>query len=353
MARTHISKLLESTGAFSMLLRVRGAVRSPWVTVLTYHRVAHPGGSDGLYDGVVDARPEAFERQLSYLGKYCNVISIEDLLEFRKGASLPPNPVLITFDDGYLDNHDVALPMLQRHGMKAVFFIATHYLSERRLFWWDRVSYMLKASTKETLELTYPRKVSLVLGASGAERARTVRRVLAVVKAHFGLDLARFLEEVERASGVSLARDVERQKVDELLMTWDHVRALKRAGMAVESHTRTHRVLQTLSRADLDDELGGSREELEGILGSKVSAVAYPVGYGLHSAPEARLAVRAAGYELGFSNNRGMNHAWKFDPLDVKQMSLELDLPDSYFRGMVALPYFAYEPAAQGRVTRV
>lgn len=332
-----------------MLLRLRGVVRSDWLTVLTYHRVADPRAASSLDDGVVDARPDAFDRQLAYLGRHCSVIGLDDLLEFRKGAPLPPNPVLITFDDGYLDNIEVALPILQRHGMKAVFFIATSYVNERRLFWWDRVSYMLKQSTKDVLELTYPRKMTLPLG---AERERSQRRILSLIKLHFGLDLQRLLDDVEKASGVSLSAEAERQKVDEILMTWDHVRALKRAGMAVESHTRTHRVLQTLSPKDLADELGGSREELEGVLGSKVSAVAYPVR-GLHFASEVRAAIRAAGYELGFSTGRGMNHAWRFDPLDVKRMSLERDLPDSYFHGMVALPYFAYEPDPRGRVSRV
>ncbi|MEO6420925.1 MAG: polysaccharide deacetylase family protein, partial [Polyangiaceae bacterium] len=232
---------------------------------------------------------------------------------------------------------------------KAVFFIATSYVNDRRLFWWDRVSYLLKQSTKEVLEITYPRKMTLHLG---PQRERTQQRILSIIKLHCGLDLPRFLEEVERASGVSLSAEAERRKVDELLMTWDHVRALKRAGMAVESHTRSHRVLQTLTRNELVDELGGSREMLEGIIGSKVTALAYPVR-GLHLAVEVRHAVRAAGYELGFSTGRGMNHTWKFDPLDVKRMCLERDLPDSYFHGMVALPYFAYEPDPRGRVSRV
>jgi peptidoglycan/xylan/chitin deacetylase (PgdA/CDA1 family) len=349
MARTRVSQLLDSAGAFSMLLRLRSAVGSGWLTVLTYHRVANPGIASAVDDGVVDARPDAFDRQLGYLGRHCNVIELDDVLQFRKGKALPPNPVLITFDDGYLDNIEVAAPILQRHGMKAVFFIATSYLNDRRLFWWDRVSYMLKQSTKEVIELTYPRKMTFPLG---PDRERTQRKLLSVIKLHFALDLQRFLDEVERASGVSLSAESERQKVDELLMTWDHVRALKRAGMAVESHTRTHRVLQTLTAKDLADELVGSREELEGVLGSKVTSVAYPVR-GLHYAAEVRAAIRAAGYELGFSTGRGMNHAWTFDPLDVKRMSLERDLPDAFFHGMVALPYFAYEPDPRGRVVRV
>jgi peptidoglycan/xylan/chitin deacetylase (PgdA/CDA1 family) len=343
MARTFVSHVLDGTGAFAALLKLRNHTPTPWLTVLTYHRIAHPLSASAIDDGVVDARPEAFERQLLFLKRHCNVITLDDLIEFRNGRPLPPNPVLVTFDDGYKDNHDVALPILARHGIKAVFFIATSYLAERRLFWWDKVSWLLKRSTRETLELEYPKKLTIAMGRSRAERSRAVRATLAVIKSHYGLDVARYLEEVERASGVSLPRELEVRMTDELLMSWDDVRALRRAGMSVQSHTRNHRTLHTLSSKELVDELAGSREELEGVLGERVRAVAYPVGKGLQCAPHARNAIRAAGYELGFSNGTGINHVWRFDPLDVKRLSLEVDVPDSYFHGMVALPYFAYE----------
>jgi peptidoglycan/xylan/chitin deacetylase (PgdA/CDA1 family) len=346
MARTLVSHVLDGTGAFTALLKLRGQAPTPWLTVLTYHRIAHPLTASNVDDGVVDARPEAFERQLLFLKRHCNVIALDDLLAFRRGGPLPPNPVLVTFDDGYKDNHDVALPILARHRVKAVFFIATSFIAERRLFWWDKVSYLLKRSTRETLELEYPRRQAIALGVTRADRARAVRLTLAIIKAHYGLDLPRFLEDVERASGVSLSRELETRMANELLLSWEDVRRLRQAGMSVQSHTRSHRVLHTLSPAELSDELSGSRAELEAVLGERVHAVAYPVGKGLHCAPHARNAIRAAGYDLGFSNGTGINHVWRFDPLDVKRMSLEVDVPDSYFHGMVALPYFAYEPHA-------
>ena len=61
-------------------------------------------------------------------------------------------------------------------------------------------------------------------------------------------------------------------------MTWDDVRALAGAGMDIESHTRTHRVLDTLDRDQLRDELVGSRRDLEAQLGRPIRAIAYPVG---------------------------------------------------------------------------
>jgi peptidoglycan/xylan/chitin deacetylase (PgdA/CDA1 family) len=125
-------------------------------------------------------------------------------------------------------------------------------------------------------------------------------------------------------------------------MTWDQVKALRTAGMDVQSHTSTHRVLQTVPEEELLSELGSAREVLEGVLGEPVRAISYPVGKPLRYTPHIRNAVRAAGYELGFSNGTGVNHRWDFDPLDARRISLDVSLSDAFFRAMMALPYLAY-----------
>jgi peptidoglycan/xylan/chitin deacetylase (PgdA/CDA1 family) len=349
MLRTTAASLLDGLGAFDTLLRVRSIAPSPWVTVLTYHRVGDPERMGDLDPGVVDARAQAFDSQLAYIKKRCSVIDLEMMAAFVRGAPLPSNPVLVTFDDGYRDNHDVALPILKKHGVRAVFFITTHYLTERRLFWWDRASLLLRRSKKEVLELTYPTTRRILLGKDEKTRARALRTALAPVKAHWGLDVRRYLEELEHATGVTFSRDEEKRLAEENLLTWDQVRAMRAEGMAVQSHTRSHRILVTLDEKSLDEELGGAREELEHQLRERVIAVAYPVGRSLACAPAARRAIRRAGYELGFSNGTGLNTTFRFDPLEIRRLSLEVDLTDAYFRGMVALPYFAYEPHGYAR----
>lgn len=342
MDRSSLANVLERAKIPSLLLQLRTRGASPWITVLTYHRAAQPSDAAKFDDGVVDVTPEAFDRQVGYLKKWFDIVTIDDLVEFRRGGSLPKNPVLITFDDGYLDNYEVALPILQKHGATAVFFIATWYLEERRLFWWDKINYVIKSSEKSVIGLTYPAPEILALGPDEAARARAIKRVLRIVKDHHGLDLPRFLDALCASCGVTLSVADERRLADAMLMTWDHVKKLRAAGMDVQSHTSTHRVLQTLPEEKLAGELGGSREVLEGILGEKVRAISYPVGKPMRFTPGIRNAVRKAGYELGFSNGTGVNHRWDFDPLDAKRISLDAGLSDSFFHSMLALPYLAY-----------
>ncbi len=341
MNRTTLATALDRLRVPQILLSLRSS-SPPWLTVLTYHRVAEPGAAGELDDGVVDVTPAQLDRQLRYLRRWLDVVSLQDVLAWKRGSrGLPPNPVLVTFDDGYRDNHDVALPILRRHGVRATFFIAVDYVRERRLYWWDRVALVVKRSLRGALRMDYPEPLELPLRDTCA-RAAALRRLQRIVKDRRGLDLPRFLGELELAAGVHLDREEERGLAERTVMTWDHVLALRDAGMDVQSHTRSHRVLQTLDDEDLVRELRGSREELECVLGRPVSAVSYPVGKPLGDDARIKRAVREAGYELGFSNGTGSNRLEAFDPLDARRISLDVSLADELFRTMLALPWLAY-----------
>lgn len=339
--KLQLAQLLGKTRLAPALLALRRYGVSPWVTVLGYHRAGAVGAATDYDDGVVDVSPAAFEQQLVFLKRWCTVVDNDQMLAFAAGAKLPKNPVHITFDDGYLDNHDVVMPLLQRHGLKATFFVTTSYIEERRLFWWDRVNFLVKASKKETLELDYPHAMRLPLGPSAKQRAAAIKSLVRVIKDHYALDLERFLEHVASAADVSLSREEERRRVDSLLMTWEHVRALRRGGMDVQSHTTTHRVLQTLPAEDLARELTGSKKMLEEIMGEPIRSISYPVGKPIHKTPHIREAVRAAGYELGYTNCTGVNHSWSFDPLDARRVSTDAAESEADFHAMIAVPYLA------------
>src|SRR4051794_37737322 len=126
--KLQVAQMLGRSGLAPALLMVRKLAASPWITVLSYHRAAKLGAQTEYDDGVVDVSPEQFERHLVFLKRWCNVVDNDQMLAFARGKKLPRNPVQITFDDGYLDNHEVVLPLLQRHGLQATFFITTSYV---------------------------------------------------------------------------------------------------------------------------------------------------------------------------------------------------------------------------------
>ena len=85
-----------------------------------------------------------------------------------------------------------------------------------------------------------------------------------------------------------------------------------------------------------------SREVLEHKLGTPVRAISYPTGLPIVESPRICDAVRAAGYDLGFSNATGLNVLSKFHPLDCKRAAVDLDLTDEHFLAMLTIPGLAY-----------
>lgn len=329
-----------------LLAHTMSARRAGWVApgllVVLYHRVVPLAEVGALDPDLVDATPEDFDQQMAYLRQHHRPVSVEDVLEaHRAGRDLAPGSVLVTFDDGYLDNFEHALPALERHGIQGLFFISTGHLSERTLFWWERLSLMVRRSAVQKAHLDYPAAEDLDLSGPAA-KVRVVRRLNRIVKDHFGLDLERFYAELERALAVTWDANEEHRLADGVLMKWDHVRAMRRAGMGIGSHTRAHRVLQTLPHDVLADELCASRAKLELELGEPVTTIAYPVGKPIAHIAPVRRAVAQAGYELGFTTRAGLNRLSKSpDPLDLHRLSIDREIPIALKRTWMALPFLA------------
>jgi peptidoglycan/xylan/chitin deacetylase (PgdA/CDA1 family) len=118
-------------------------IASVQVPILLYHHIetlSEDAGSD-WYNTTVT--PEAFEEQMAYLAYHgYHTVKIMDLLAAFEGRkALPKNPVVITFDDGWIDCYDTAFPVLQKYGMTASFFIIAGSIgsipADHVMSWWE------------------------------------------------------------------------------------------------------------------------------------------------------------------------------------------------------------------------
>ncbi|MEO8846716.1 MAG: polysaccharide deacetylase family protein [Kofleriaceae bacterium] len=344
--RERLASALYGAGALGAMMRLRSVAPIPsTLSILTYHHIAeNPPGYP--YDrGVADATPAQFRRQMELVAKYANPVTIADVVRALDGGSLPKNPVMVTFDDGYKSCRETALPILESVGLPAVFFVATSFITERRLYWWERIALILSSTKRSTASVTYPHPIEI-----SASDPDALHDLAAVVKDTSGLELERFLDELAQAFGVAWHAELERGHANDVVMTWDDVRALAAAGMDVESHSRRHRVLQTLDPVALEDELTGSREELEAQLGRPVQAIAYPVGRRIAHLAPIRHAVEAAGYKIGFTNMSGASRIWPgrlgkwlpTDRFDVARLATDRTMSDAMFFTQIAVPRLAY-----------
>ncbi len=338
--------MLHRVGALKAMMQLRRYAPGPsTVSIVTYHHVADEDPAYPYDRGVADATPHQFRRQMELLARWGTPIGIDDLIRATEGAPLPTNPVMVTFDDGYRSCHDVVLPILRAVGMRATFFVATGYVSDRKLYWWERIAIYLNHARVETATMTYPRPFEVRPREPG-----TQRELSDLIKDTPNLDVTRFLDELAKALRVDWTPEVEKEHAANLIMTWDHVRSLSRAGMDVESHSRWHRVLQTLDDNALRDELDGSKRDLEAQLGKPCRAIAYPVGRRISHVQRIREAIVRAGYRLGLTNASGATRIWPSllqnvlptDRLDISRLQLDREMSDAMYLTQLAVPQFAY-----------
>lgn len=340
--RQRLADGLHRVGALAFALDVRRRTRLPLLSVVTYHHIYEPTADYRFDDAVADASPAQFRRQLELLRRHCSPVTLADVVAAIDGAPLPPNPVLIAFDDGYSSSLLTAAPILREFGMRAVFFIATDFVDDRRLYWWEAIAYLCKQSPRRSIELRYPEPVRVDLDAPTA-----MWRINRIVKNH-ALDVTRFVAELAAACGLQWTAALERELCDQLIMTWDDVRALAALGMDIGSHCRSHRVLQTVPHDELHDELAGSRAVLERELGQPVRAIAYPVGRPILGEQHLVEAVAAAGYDIGFTNASGVNALRPMPGMptlhrfDVRRLATEREMSDAMYLAQIAVPPLAY-----------
>jgi peptidoglycan/xylan/chitin deacetylase (PgdA/CDA1 family) len=229
------------------------------LSILIYHRInARP---DPLFPEAVDAR--RFEQHVRLLRRWFRVMPLASAVRRLRERTLPSRAVCITFDGGYADSADVALPILQHHGASATFFVASSFLDGGSL-WSDMVIDTVRHAPGPRLNLGRSGLGVYDIGCVGRRRA-----VIDML-----IDTLTSLPAPERMARIEA---MMRRPVSPMLCP-DQLLALHRAGMDVGAHTVSHTALTTISNAEARAEIGGSRARLEEIIQAPVTLFAYPNG---------------------------------------------------------------------------
>lgn len=264
----------------------------PALSILIYHRVlARP---DPLLPDLVDAA--AFERQLLLLKRFFRVLPLGEAVRRLGDGTLPRRAACVTFDDGYADNAEVALPLLLRHGLRACFFIASGFLDGGTM-WNDSVIERVRHAAGDELDLS-----TLGLGRLPIGNIELKRRAITTL-----LEQLKYLPPAQRQARVAQLRaGGPYPPRPDLMLGSAAVRALHRAGMEIGGHTASHPILASLSEAQARAEIADGKRALERIIAAPLRLFAYPNGkrgqdYG---AREAAL-VRELGFEAAVTTDWG------------------------------------------------
>ncbi len=332
--RELLARAFRLTGLVRVIERI--AMRQPVLAVLTYHRIAVPGMACNLfYDPVISATPDAFENQIRLFSARFDILSLEALLTLAAEESTNPRAssrvgkpmAFITFDDGYRDNYETALPILHKLGVPATFFIPTTFVDTPRLPWWDHVACVLKRTRAAQLALERcpgdvdPIRINLGPTPNSEQRIASITGVIRLFLEGVIEDVPWFLAQLDEQADVSIDSSTLARG---LFMGLDQVRGLVSAGMSVGSHGQSHCALARLDESTQDRELTESKRFLESALGCGIHALAYPFGWaGTFTARTMELAMEA-GYSAAFSALEGVNRPGSkaFQPFALRRLNV-------------------------------
>lgn len=319
--REFLARCLRRSGVLAAVERL---ARRPGLLVLVYHRVGDPAGHP-YYAQVASATPEALRAELSALARARRVVTLAEAVELARAGFRTTEPLaLVTFDDGYRDNADAALPVLAALGLPAAFFLTVDFVDGARLPWWDHVAYVVNHAAVPVLRLERPERLEIDLARES--RAAAVAWVIRAYLEHPGADERALRPALEAAAGVSVD---EPRLARALFLTWDHARALVAAGMGVGSHGVTHRALGRLPEDQQRAELVDSKRRIQSETGFEVTALAYPYGWpGTYGDATARLA-RESGYRAAFTALPGVNRPGPGPPDPLHALRLGVGFADS------------------------
>ncbi len=287
------------------------AVTRTGLAVITYHGV-FPAGYRILHPGFDGNRitAEAFTQQLRLLKKRYAVISPEEMLAWCRGeAKLPARAVLLTCDDGSLNNLTEMLPILQKERFQCLFFVTGAAAGEKRsTLWYEELfllllrvragEFKIQAAGVEVHGVIREERQGLwwdLVRRLSQESAQTRESFLRAARTQFGLE-----ESLEhyRANYSQGERHFG-------LMTRAELLQLSAAGMTIGAHTLTQPILPQLPEKIAWSEIAESRSRLESALGSEIWAFAYPFGDAASVTPEVIAMAQRAEFGAAFVNFGG------------------------------------------------
>jgi peptidoglycan/xylan/chitin deacetylase (PgdA/CDA1 family) len=291
--KTAAAGALHWSGADRWIAAGTGAGRTP--LVIGYHKVVEDfaaSAARSMAPLLISVR--TLERHLDWIGRRFEFVTLDDVAAAVEGRRRFDRPVAaITFDDGYRDVHEHALPLLVRKGIPAAAFVPTDLVGTGRLLLHDELYHLLSAAFSSgrrarVVELLAPLAIFPAGDAFGTMRVlletlpqAELRRIVKALRAEVEIPQAALAE----------AR----------LLDWEMLRDMSRKGMAIGAHTRTHPFLTNETWEKTVDETAGARREAERALGTKVEHFAYPDGR--FDASVVR-AVAAAGYRAAYTTCR-------------------------------------------------
>jgi peptidoglycan/xylan/chitin deacetylase (PgdA/CDA1 family) len=265
--------------------------------VLCYHRIADKNkilDKNNPLSGL-EVHQDIFEEQIIFLKKKFKILSLNDLkkhIEQKKKDFA----ISITFDDGYLDNIDLGLPILEKHNVPATIFVITRFLEKKDFMWWY---FLWENLNNQKFIFINSKKILL------KNKADIINWYGILSKEVINLDHITQKNYLDKVFGNQLNFNYK-----DLIFDFDQlVNLSKNKLIEIGSHTLTHAKLTSLNDEEIFKELSISKKIIEEKIKKKVNFLAYPYGSTNEVNNKIVKIAKEAGYQMAFSTKRSFEQS--------------------------------------------
>ncbi|MBN9082870.1 MAG: polysaccharide deacetylase [Rhizobiales bacterium 62-17] len=268
--------------------------------ILMFHHVRPWAGTGFAPNRLLEITPDFLETVIDTLrGEGFEIVSLDQAVE-RLGQGGEKPFAVLTFDDGYKDNLEYALPILRRHQAPFTLYVTTGFADRTARLWWVELEEAIRALERIDVEIGGTR---LALDCrNDAEKAEAFRALYWPLRAGSEQDLLDRIAALARQAGVEPAKLVER-----LCLDWDGLRQIARDPLCtIGVHTLTHPMLAKHDEAFARRELAESRAIIEREIGQPARHLAFPVGDPTSAGPREFALARELGFASAVTTRPGM-----------------------------------------------
>lgn len=248
--------------------------------------------SHSRYPNIKGIDLQQFKSQIKFLHNNFNIIRMEDVIEsINRGVELPQNALLLTFDDGYVDNYLYAFPILEQFNIQGSFFIPGKTFTTHALLDVNKIHYILASANIDELVMDVKKALDYYRGTEFQyEDTISLYDKYAIENRFDNKDtifVKRILQTVlpERLRNIISSElfkkylgITEEQLAYELYLTEDQIRLMKKQGMFIGLHGFDHYWLGNLGKLEMIKDIKLALDALEEFIDRKCWVINYPYG---------------------------------------------------------------------------
>ena len=333
------SQVLSKTNIYKLILKIRSSLFSE-VRILAYHRILDVDDKENyLFDlDLISASISDFKWQMAHVKKYYNPISFKQLIRhYEEKITLPKNPIIITFDDGFADNYYNAYPILKELAIPATIFISTDYIGRSNTFWFDWISFVINRYPGNEIKIDTLNKKIILDDCLIQRRVIGDKFINDLKKLNNNIRLE-VMKELQDKYEYLLTDEDDRIRNLSYPLNWDQIIEMSENGIEFGSHTTSHPILTKLKDSDLKDELINSKNILQEKLGKDISILAYPNGLINDYNENVIKITKLAGYKIALTYIAGLNQLKNFDKYQMRRIPIEPKTSRNRFSVTLVMP---------------